>query len=49
MKKTLSAALVALLALFMAVGSFPVSAKTGAGMNAWEDWLLSEWETWQHA
>ena len=28
MKKTLSAALVALLALFMAVGSFPVSAKT---------------------
>lgn len=36
-------------ALNPAIRIFPVSAKTGAGMNAWEDWLLSEWETWQHA
>lgn len=25
---------------------FPVSAKTGEGMQAWEDWLLQETEAW---
>ena len=28
---------------------FAVSAKTGDGMAAWENWLLSEWENRRHA
>ncbi len=26
---------------------FPVSAKTGEGMDAWEEWLLKETESWK--
>ena len=26
---------------------FPVSAKTGEGMEAWTDWLLSEVKAWK--
>ncbi|MBQ5951010.1 MAG: hydrogenase nickel incorporation protein HypB [Lachnospiraceae bacterium] len=26
---------------------FPVSAKTGEGMEAWENWLLTAWERWR--
>ena len=25
---------------------FPVSAKTGEGMDAWENWLIKETKTW---
>ena len=28
---------------------FPVSAKTGEGMGAFENWLLGEWEAFRHA
>ena len=28
---------------------FPVSAKTGEGMKAWENWLLTEWEKQKNA
>lgn len=31
------------------IAVFPVSAKTGEGMKAWEDWLISEWEDWRDA
>lgn len=37
------------MALNPAIRIFPLSAKTGAGMDAWEDWLLSEWEKWRNA
>ncbi len=36
-------------ALNPAVAVFPVSAKTGQGMAAWEQWLLAQWEAWKHA
>ena len=36
-------------ALNPAICIFPVSAKTGAGMGAWEDWLLEQWEDWKNA
>ena len=26
---------------------FAVSAKTGAGMDKWEEWLLEEMESWK--
>ena len=32
-----------------AIAVFPVSAKTGQGMAAWEQWLLAQWEAWKHA
>ncbi|MCR5611601.1 MAG: hydrogenase nickel incorporation protein HypB [Clostridiales bacterium] len=28
---------------------FPVSAKTGEGMDEWESYILSEWEKWRNA
>ena len=31
------------------IAVFPVSAKTGEGMKAWEDWLLSAREAWENA
>ncbi len=31
------------------IAIFPVSAKTGAGMDDWEAWLLREWSGWRHA
>ena len=31
------------------IAVFPVSAKTGEGMDAWEAWLLREWRTWRDA
>ena len=31
------------------IAIFPVSARTGAGMDAWEAWLLREWSGWRHA
>ncbi len=31
------------------IAVFPVSAKTGEGMAAWEEWLLNRWEAWRHA
>jgi len=37
------------LALNPAIKVFPVSAKTGEGMTAWEGWLLDEWEKQKHA
>jgi len=37
------------LALNPAIKVFPVSAKTGEGMPAWEGWLLDEWEKQKHA
>ena len=36
-------------ALNPSIAVFPVSAKTGQGMAAWEDWLLAQWEAWKHA
>ena len=36
-------------ALNPGISVFPVSAKTGAGMEAWERWLLAQWEDWKHA
>lgn len=36
-------------ALNPSIKIFPVSAKTGAGMQDWEDWLLQEWEAFRHA
>ncbi|MBQ6430703.1 MAG: hydrogenase nickel incorporation protein HypB [Oscillospiraceae bacterium] len=36
-------------ALNPSIRIFPVSAKTGEGMDAWEDWLLAQWEEWKHA
>ena len=36
-------------ALNPAIAVFPVSAKTGQGMAAWEQWLLAQWEAWKHA
>ena len=35
------------LALNPAIRIFPVSAKTGEGMEEWEKWLLSELEAWK--
>ncbi|MCR5808082.1 MAG: hydrogenase nickel incorporation protein HypB [Clostridiales bacterium] len=37
------------LALNPEIRIFPVSAKTGEGMEEWESWLLSEWEEWRNA
>lgn len=31
------------------IAVFPVSAKTGEGMDAWEDWLLEERRKWRDA
>ena len=31
------------------IAVFPVSAKTGEGMEAWERWLLGEWRSWRDA
>ncbi|MBP5155408.1 MAG: hydrogenase nickel incorporation protein HypB [Clostridia bacterium] len=31
------------------IAVFPVSAKTGEGMKAWEDWLMSAREAWENA
>ena len=45
----LNAAVRRVLALHPSIRIFPVSAKTGAGMDAWEDWLLAQWEDWKHA
>ena len=36
-------------ALNPAIRIFPLSAKTGEGMEAFEEWLLSEWEAFLHA
>ena len=36
-------------ALNPSIRIFPVSAKTGLGMDAWESWLLAQWEEWKHA
>ena len=36
-------------ALNPGISIFPVSAKTGEGMEAWERWLLAQWEDWKHA
>ena len=36
-------------ALNPGIAVFPVSAKTGEGMRAWEDWLLAERERGRHA
>ena len=30
-----------------AIKVFPVSAKTGEGMDKWEEWLLTEMEAWR--
>lgn len=45
----LDAALRRVSALNPSILIFPVSAKTGEGMEAWEDWLLAQWEEWKHA
>ncbi len=37
------------LALNPQIRIFPLSAKTGEGMEAWENWLLQEWEKQKHA
>ena len=31
------------------IAIFPVSAKTGEGMDTWEEWLLNTWSVWCHA
>ncbi len=31
------------------IAVFPVSAKTGEGMEEWERWLLEEWRSWRDA
>ena len=31
------------------IAVFPVSAKTGEGMEAWEEWLIGQWKEWRHA
>ena len=31
------------------IAIFPVSAKTGEGMDEWENYILSEWEKWRDA
>ena len=36
-------------ALNPAIRIFPLSAKTGEGMEVFEEWLLSEWEAFLHA
>ena len=36
-------------ALNPSISIFPVSAKTGRGMDEWESWLLSEREAWRDA
>ncbi len=36
-------------ALNPSIRIFPVSARTGEGMDSWESWLLSEREMWQNA
>ena len=37
------------LALNPQIRIFPLSAKTGEGMEDWENWLLQEWEKQKHA
>lgn len=36
-------------ALNPSISIFPLSAKTGMGMNEWENWLLTEWEKQKNA
>ena len=36
-------------ALNPSIAIFPVSARTGEGMDAWEQWLMAEWSTWLNA
>lgn len=36
-------------ALNPSIRIFPVSAKTGEGMETWENYIISEWENWRDA
>ena len=45
----LEAAKARVLSLNPSIRIFPLSAKTGEGMNAWEEWLLAEWEKQKNA